>query len=79
MRYYAELYNIGILVLAMDNNKYTQLQSGGLESIEPDDIEVIEVFYAPYNFVQPKYQLMFCESLGISCPKQLYRWGREQK
>jgi hypothetical protein len=80
MRYYAELYNIGVLVLSMDNDKYKNLQAGKLaDPLDSEDVEVIEVFSAPYNFVQPKYQLKFCEALGISCLKQLYRWGRTEE
>ena len=77
MRYYAELYNIGVLVLSMDNAKYKELQSGNLrEPLDSEEVEVIEIFSAPYNFVQPKYQLKFCNALGISCLKELYRWGK---
>jgi hypothetical protein len=80
MRYYAELYGIGVLVLAMDNEQYKKLQSGELvEALESDDVELIEVFSAPYNFVQPKYQLKFCDALGITCLKELYRWGKTQE
>jgi hypothetical protein len=80
MRYYSELYNIGILVLSMDGDIYKKLQDGDIsQPLEFEDIEIKEFFYAPYNFVQPKYQLKFCDSLGISCPKELYRWGKAQK
>lgn len=80
MRYYAELYNIGVLVLSMDHENYQNLQGGSLtEPLDSEDVEVVEVFSAPYNFVQPKYQLKFCEALGISCLKELYRWGRAQE
>lgn len=80
MRYYAELYGIGVIALSMDNEQYKQLQSGDLtEPLESEDVEVVEVFSAPYSFVQPKYQLKFCNALGITCLKELYRWGRVQK
>ncbi|MDP3008453.1 MAG: hypothetical protein Q8N30_05215 [Methylococcales bacterium] len=80
MRYYAELYGIGILVLSVDDTKYKQLHDGDLsEPLKAEDVEVIEIFSAPYNFVQPKYQLKFCEALDISCLKKLYHWGRAEK
>jgi len=76
MRYYSELYGVGVIVLSMDNEQYKKLQSGGLKTLDSEDIEVIEVFSAPYNFVQPKYQLKFCEALGVTCLKDLYQWGK---
>jgi hypothetical protein len=81
MRYYAELYNIGVLVLSMDNEKYRELHEGKLtEPLSSEDVEIIEIFSAPYNFVQPKYQLDFCkDALKISCLKELYSWGRVEK
>ncbi len=80
MRYYSELYGIGVIVLSMENEKYKKLQSGELtDPLDSEDVEIIEVFSAPYSFVQPKYQLRFCDSLGITCLKELYRWGRVQE
>jgi hypothetical protein len=80
MRYYAELYGIGILVLSVDDTKYQQLHDGKLlEPLNSEDVDIIEVFSAPYNVVQPKYQLKFCEALDISCLKKLYHWGRAEK
>lgn len=77
MRYYAEIYNIGVLVLSLENEKFKQLQAGTLtRALESDDVEVIEVFSAPYNFVQPKYQIQFCKALGISNLRELFRWGK---
>lgn len=81
MRYYAELYNIGVLVLSMDNEQYRELHDGKLTTpLSSEDVEIIEIFSAPYNFVQPKYQLDFCkEALKISCLKELYSWGRIER
>lgn len=82
MRYYAELFGIGILVISMANDTYELLHSGRLDrplDAEKDAVEVIEVFSAPYSFVQPKYQLKFCNALNIGCLKDLHRWGNGQK
>lgn len=76
MRYYAELYNIGVLALSLENRIFDQLVNGELTTpLESDQVDVIEVYSAPYNFVQPKYQLKFCTALGISSAKELYQWG----
>jgi hypothetical protein len=75
MRYYAELYQIGILVIAMEDSKFIELHNGTLTSIDPEDVEILEIYTAPYNFVQPRYQIKFCDALGIKSLKDLYGWG----
>lgn len=78
MRYYAELYNIGVLALSIDNEKFNSLLNGELtEVLDMEDVDIIELYSAPYNFVQPKYQLKFCDALGITCIKELYQWGTD--
>ncbi len=78
MRYYAELYNIGVLVISVEDNNYKKLMDGNLvEPLSSDDVEIIELYSAPYNFVQPKYQLQFCKALDIKNIQELYHWGRK--
>jgi len=80
MRYYAELYGIGVIALSMETEKFKKLHAGELtEPLDSEDVEVMEVFSAPYSFVQPKYQVKFCDALGVKCLKELYRWGRIQE
>lgn len=77
IRYYAELYNIGVLVLSLDNKKFQKLIGGELEDpLDSEDVDILEIYSAPYNFVQPKYQIKFCNALGINCAKKLYQWGK---
>ncbi|MEZ5325792.1 MAG: hypothetical protein R3F19_12110 [Verrucomicrobiales bacterium] len=77
MRYYAELFKIGVLVIALENDVFEKLGNGEItESLKPEDVEIIEVYSAPYSQVPPKYQKGFCErSLEISSTKQLWLWG----
>lgn len=79
MRYYAELYNIGVLVLALENDVFTRLVAGELvEPLQVEDVDILEIYSAPYNFVQPRYQLKFCsDALGITSIKKLYQWGKK--
>lgn len=79
IKYYAELFKIGILMLVMEDKSYTDF----IESKDPslisniNDVEVIEICAAPYNQVQPKYQALFCkEALGISTIKEVFTWGK---
>jgi hypothetical protein len=76
IRYYAELYNIGVLVLSLENKLFAQLINGELTtSLSSEDVDIVEIYSAPYNFVQPKYQIKFCNAVGINCVKKLYQWG----
>jgi len=76
MRYYAELYDIGVLVISVENTRYDELMNGeNIGELASGDVEIIELYSAPYNFVQPKYQLQFCEALGIGNIQKLYQWG----
>lgn len=79
MRYYAELYDIGVLVLSIEKTKFDDLMNGQLDNpLESEDVDIVEMYSAPYNFVQPKYQKKFCDALGITCIKELYQWGAVQ-
>ncbi|MEH2270578.1 MAG: hypothetical protein V7K68_19550 [Nostoc sp.] len=77
IRYYAELYNIGVLVLSLENEIFQKLIGGNLQKpLESEDVDIVEIYSAPYNFVQPRYQIKFCNALGITCTKELYQWGK---
>lgn len=76
MRYYAELYNIGILILSVENSVFDALQSGTLKStLEDSNTDAIEYYSAPFNFVQPVHQMRFLKALGVTDSKSLYAWG----
>ncbi|NEO84612.1 MAG: hypothetical protein F6J87_10215 [Spirulina sp. SIO3F2] len=80
MRYYAELYNIGVLVLSLENETFEKLMQGTLDnSLDSEEVDIVEIYSAPYNFVQPKYQIKFCHALGITCVKELYQWGNQSE
>ena len=80
MRYYAELFKIGILVILLKDDDFEKLDSGQEVSFDDDTsdtIDVIEINSAPYEYVQPKYQQEFCEALKIKTPHDLYEWGQK--
>lgn len=76
LRYYCELYSIGIIVLGLSSDIYEKLREGKLRSpLEYDDIDITELYSAPYNYVQLKYQKEYCQSIGIREESELYTWG----
>ncbi len=76
LRYYAELYRIGVLVVAVDNRLFSDLETGRQSQPLPDeDVDIIELYSAPYSPVQPNYQKQFLESLKIKSSIEIARWG----
>lgn len=77
LRYFSELYHIGVLVIGMDQSKFNDLQAGRLtEPIEDDDVDIIELYSAPYTQVQPRFQKEYLQSLKITSTIDVARWGK---
>lgn len=77
LRYFSELYHIGVLVIGMDQSTYNDLQSGKLlEPIEDDEVDIIELYSAPYSPVQPRFQKDYLQSLKITSTPEVARWGQ---
>lgn len=78
MRYFAELYQIGILILGTDDEVYDHVMKGSSpREIEPDEIEIIEKYPAPRTTLLPEYQQGYLEALGINNQQQLWGWGSD--
>jgi hypothetical protein len=77
MRYYSELFQVGILVIRLDTDTFSKLAKGEIESLDTSVVDIEEVNSAPYQIVQPKYQLEFCRAQGINVLHDLHRWGTE--
>lgn len=75
MRYYAELFNIGVLIMEVSEVYYKRFINGEIAAIDPEEVDIIEHYSAPFNFVQPKYQVKYLGTLGINRPQELWAWG----
>ena len=77
MRYYCELYGVGILVIRLENEMFRKLLDGKLsEPLTSDDVVgVTELYSAPYFHVQPKYQAELRQAIGLNSFKDFIRWG----
>ena len=63
--------------IGIENQACDRLQNGSnVQELDSESVEIIEIYSAPYQFVQPKYQMRFCEFLKASTPGELYQWGR---
>lgn len=77
LRYYSELYEVGVLLISMPEAALKEYESTGilpLENIE-DYIDIIEFYTAKFNNLPIMYQKDFYKSLGIKERKDLYEFG----
>jgi len=76
MRYYSELYNVGVLTLIMTDEDYGKYREGNLQNLQPYDAnDIIEVLSARFSPVPMSQQRRFCEAIEISDLQSLLRWG----
>jgi len=76
MRYYSELYNVGVLTLILSEEDYRFYRSG--QPLTPADAyvgDVVEVLAARSGHVPMSYQRRFCEALEIRDIQGLLGWG----
>ena len=76
LRYYSELYKVGVLVVAMDQEIFEQYLSGKLTKFEFEDVDVYEMFSAPYESKLHRWQKDFFTIQNITGPTSLGKWGR---
>lgn len=80
IRYYAEIYRIGILVLPMEEKDFIQLTTG---IIPPNNellkdytsLDIIEYVSAPLDNTHFHFRDRFLSSIGVKKISELYDWG----
>ncbi len=83
LRYYSELFSVGVLVVELEDGLYGRLTTGTLNDNDkeylnnPEDDPVREVLSAPLHHVPASYQRRFCEALSIRDIRDLMQWGLE--
>lgn len=76
MRYYSELYNVGVLTLVMADDEYAKYQDGSVQVLtNSDTTDVVEVLSARSAPVPMSQQRRFCEAVEIADLQSLLRWG----
>lgn len=77
MRTYAEKFKVGILKLILEDQDYDNLINGDqVKPLSSSDVEIVEIFPAPYTIPPPQEQLQFCQNLGIYSLKNAHSWGK---
>jgi hypothetical protein len=76
MRYYSELYNVGVLILVLTDEDYAHYQSGEFQHLAGYDVmDVVEILSARSAPVPMIQQRRFCEAVEIADLQSLLRWG----
>jgi hypothetical protein len=84
LRYYSELFSVGVLVVDLGDDLYDRLTGGSLTAADkkflgdPSNSLVREVLSAPWHYVPTSHQRKFCEALNIRDVRNLMVWGREE-
>jgi hypothetical protein len=78
MRYYSELYRIGILALMLSNDAFGKLKDGKVYNpIDPNEVFVQELYSAPFVPVQAQFRKKFLEEgLRLREFKHVCTWGK---
>jgi hypothetical protein len=77
LRYFSELYQVGVLVIAMEQAQFEELQRGKTTTpVADEDVDIIELYSAPYARVQTRFQKEYLQSLKITSTPEVARWGQ---
>lgn len=76
LRYYSELYSVGILIIELEQQVYDEYVAGKrTKPFEQDDVEIYELYSAPFSVVRPQYQWDYCSnSLKMTCEQDIQEW-----
>ena len=75
LRYYSEIFKVGVIVVVIEEPHYKKFIDGDLKEIDSDLVDVYELFSAPYEFRQKRWQKEFLNALKITDTKTLWSWG----
>jgi hypothetical protein len=76
LRYYSELFGVGVLVIAMEQTAFAALASETEgPDVDSDSVDSIELYSAPYQAVPPKYQRVYLDVLGLDNLSDISTFG----
>lgn len=75
LRYYSELYGVGVVVIAIEEPHFKKYEEGELKEVDTDLVDVYEVFSAIHEPRLRRWQKSFLEQLNINSTKDLWSWG----
>lgn len=72
---YAEHFNIGVLIIAVDNEDYIKIKKREPVDLREENISIVEYRHAPFNETHIKFRKKFFESLDVLEMNKLYSFG----
>ena len=75
LRYFSELYNVGVLLAILDDEAYEKLVQGQIDVLSPEEVDVYELFSPRYETRQNRWQKAFCNAIDIKDEQTLWTWG----
>ncbi len=76
LKHYAEIYKIGVLIIAVDEEDYLKIKEKKAFSFAEDNYRILEYTPAPFNNPHIKFKKKFLKGLGIDEQKDLYTFGK---
>jgi hypothetical protein len=75
LRYYSERFQVGVLVVSMRIDLYEALHRGKVSAINPEDVDITELYSGQHSPVQPHYQRNYLNNLGLKNIVDIAGWG----
>jgi hypothetical protein len=75
LRYYSELYGVGVVVIVLEDPHFKDYIDGKLEQIDTDRVDVYEIFSSTFEPRLGRWQKTFLDQLGITNTQELWGWG----
>lgn len=72
---YAEIFNIGLLVIAVSGENYLKIKNREKFTLKEDNHRIVVLAPAPLNVTQIKYKKRFLQGLDITEPIHLFNYG----
>lgn len=75
LRYFSELYEVGVLLIILDDDTYAKLQASEISTLSLEEVDVYELFSARFEPRQSRWQKLYCQAIGVENEQSLWTWG----
>ena len=66
MRYYSDLFSVGVLIIYLPDAEFDKLHNTtDLDEVDLSDFDIVEQLSASGHYVSPTHQFTFLKNLGL--------------